>query len=331
MTKDARLPRFSTYAMKALALTAVPTLLLVQSSLAQQRPVAPGAPLKDFVNKQYPVSDTDTRPYDKHDFNGIWVRNPSAQFHQPECPECRDPGPGYGYLGDLPPFTAEGQKRFEANRPTKGSVPGSPQAKARMNWDVGYRRAVQSSLSNDPEERCEPLGLTRLVTFSGGNPPMQVVQTGEIIIQRFEWFWDNREIWTDGRELPNVDDYLPRFNGYSVGKWEGDTLVVTTVGFDDRAWVDAFGYPISDKAVLEERYTRPSHNRMRLDMTLTDPKLYTRPWHSSTKVWGLVPKKDAEVAGWAGIVEDRCVPADNSHFRSFEPEAAGQKSAAAGK
>ena len=222
-------------AIKALALTAVPAFLLVPSSVAQDgggRGLSKG----DDVNKTYPVSDHDTRPYDKHDFNGIWARNPSAQFHQPPCPECRDnTRPSYGYFGDIPPMTALGQKRFEANHPTKGYVAGSKQALENKDIHVGYRRAVQSALSNDPEERCEPLGLTRLVTFSGGNPPMQIVQTGEIIIQRFEWFWDNREIWTDGRALPKVEDYLPRFNGYSVGKWEGDTLVVTTVGLDDRA------------------------------------------------------------------------------------------------
>ena len=171
------------------------------------------------MNKTYPVSDKDTRPYDKHDFNGIWARNPSAQFGQPPCPECRDNSrPSYGYFGDIPPMTPEGEKRFKANHPTKGYVAGSPQALAHKDIDVGYRRAVQSALSNDPEERCEPLGLMRLVTFSGGNPPMQIVQTGEIIIERFEWFWDNREIWTDGRKLPNVEDYLPRFNGYSAGQ-----------------------------------------------------------------------------------------------------------------
>jgi hypothetical protein len=140
-----------------------------------------------------------------------------------------------------------------------------------------------------------------------------------------EWTWDNREIWTDGRELPNVDDYLPRFNGYSVGKWEGDTLVVTTVGLDDRQWVDAFGYPISDKAVLEERYTRPSPNRLRVEMTLTDPAMYTRPWHASPKVWALIPKQAMSIGGWAGLVEDRCVPSDNSFYSTIEDRAAGLK------
>ncbi len=248
--------RFLKHAARAVAITIVPAFLLVQSSLAQGgRGLAKG----NDVNKTYPLSDHDDRPYDKHDFNGIWARNPSAQFGQPPCPECRDnTRPSYGYFGDVPEMTPLGKKRFEANHPTKGYVAGSKEALANADIPVGYRRAVQSALSNDPEERCEPLGLTRLVTFSGGNPPMQIVQTPEIIIERFEWFWDNREIWTDGRSLPNIDDYLPRFNGYSVGKWEGDTLVVTTVGFDDRAWVDAYGYPISEKAVLGRALLSPN-------------------------------------------------------------------------
>ena len=81
------------------ALLAVPAFLLGQTSVPQ---------------KSEP-SDKDTRPYDKHDFNGIWARNPSAQFHQPPCPECRDNSrPSYGFFGDIPPLTAEGKKRFDA-------------------------------------------------------------------------------------------------------------------------------------------------------------------------------------------------------------------------
>ena len=125
---------------------------------------------------------------------------------------------------------------------TKGFAPGSKEAVERTDLHIAYRRAHQSSDANDPEERCDPLGLMRLLTFSGGNPPIQIIQTNEIIVQKFEWFWDNREIWLDGRTLPKVEEYLPRFNGYSVGKWEGDTLVVTTVGLDERQWVDAFGF-----------------------------------------------------------------------------------------
>jgi hypothetical protein len=315
MTNNNCLMRFSRRALQALAVIGVLGFLLPQISLAQR---GEGPPQPGVGN-----SDKDTRHYDKHDFNGFWVRNPSAQYNQPACPECRDTGPSYGYFGAVPPMTPEGEKRFRQNKPTKGYTVGSPEAERNKNIHIAYRRAVQAALSNDPEERCEPLGLIRLVTFSGGNPPMHIVQTNEIIVERFEWFWDNREIWTDGRKLPMVD--TARFNGYSVGKWEGDTLVVTTIGLDDRQWVDAFGFPLSDQAVLEERYSRPSPNRLRLEMTLTDPVNYTRPWKSTPKVWGMVPKEALQIAGWSGLVEDRCNPAENNFFRSFEPPAPGQQ------
>jgi hypothetical protein len=315
--------KFSQRALQAIAVIGVLVFLLPQISQAQQR----GEAARPGVGN----SDKDTSHYNKHDFNGLWARNPSAQFNQPACPECRDTGPSYGYFGDIPPMTPEGEQRFRLNKPTKGYTPGSEEAERNKNIHIGYRRAVQAALSNDPEERCEPLGLMRLVTFSGGNAPMQIVQTDEIIVQRFEWFWDNREIWTDGRKPPKVEDYGPRFNGYSEGDWEGDTLVVTTVGLDDRQWVDAFGFPVSDQAVLEERYTRPSPNRLRLEMTLTDPANYTRPWKSTPKVWGKIPKESMSIGGWAGLVEDRCNPAENSFFRSFEPPAPAAHKETSGK
>ena len=110
MKNNSDLARFSRHAVRALALTAVPALLLVPSSVAQEgRPVV--KVVGNDVNKTYPVSDHDTRPYDKHDFNGIWARNPSAQFDQPPCPECRDNSrPSYGYFGDIPPMTELGKK-----------------------------------------------------------------------------------------------------------------------------------------------------------------------------------------------------------------------------
>jgi len=318
MRKNNCLIRFSPV-LQAAAVIGLVVLLLPQMSHAQEGQ-GRFSPKPGVGN-----SDTDKSSYDKHDFNGLWARNPSAEFHQPPCPECRDTGPSYGYFGDVPPMTPAGEKRFWGNKPTKGYSLGSAEADAHKDIHIAYRRGVQPALSNDPEERCAPLGLIRNVTFSGGNAPMQMVQTNDIIVQKFEWFWDNREIWTDGRKLPNVDDYLSRFNGYSVGHWEGDTLVVNTVGFDDRAWVDAFGFPLSEKATLEERYTRTSPNRLRLEMTLTDPENYTRPWKSTPKVWGKIPKEAMVIGGWSGLVEDRCNPDENNFFRSFEPPAPGQE------
>jgi hypothetical protein len=194
-----------------------------------------------------------------------------------------------------------------------------------MDLDEGYRRAVLPAFGNDPEARCEPIGLARLITLSGGGVSMEMVSMRDRIFQRFEWSWDNRDIWMDGRTLPNVDDYLPRYNGYSVGKWEGDTLVVTSTGFDGRQWLDMFGYPISEKAVLTERWDRASPNRLRVKLTLNDPVNYTKPWESSPKVWVFIPKEAMSIGGWSGLVEDRCVPSDEVFFNKFRDEAAGKK------
>ena len=269
-------------------------------------------------------SDSDTRDYDKHDFNGLWSRSPD-QYDLGPCPECRDPAtwPGYGFFGETPPMTPEGQARFESYRPARGIELGSEQAAQRTDLHIGYRRAVLPAFGNDPEGRCEPLGLARLITFSGIGAAMDIVQTDDRIVQLFEWTWDFRDIWMDGRGIPNYQDYLPRFNGYSVGHWEGDTLVVTSTGFDDRQWLDQYGFPVSDEAVLEERWDRPSPNRLRARLKLIDPKFYTDSWESSPKVWALIPKEKMAIGGWSGILEDRCVPSDESMFNQFRDKAAG--------
>jgi len=273
-------------------------------------------------------SDTDKSEYNKRDLSGLWARNPQT-YGLPRCTECSDPGPwpggSYGFHGTPPPRTAEGEKQLMAHRPGRGLEKDSPGARQRTDLDIGLRRAVLPAFGNDPEARCEPLGLARLITFSGGGATMEMVPAGiDRIIQRFEWTWDNREIWMDGRGLPNVDDYLPRYNGYSTAKWEGDTLVVTSTGFDDRQWLDQYGYPVSSKAVLEERWERPSKNRLRVQLTITDPVNYTRPWKSSYKVWTLIPKDKMQIGGWSGILEDRCVPSDESLFNVYRDHAAGK-------
>jgi len=269
-------------AAKAAAQVALGAVMLAASLPAQDLVARTEGKPEDALKS----SDTDKSPYNKHDFNGLWARNPQV-YGLPRCPECGDPGPwprtSYGYHGTPPPRTPEGLKRFEMNKPARGIEKDSDEAKRRTDLDIGLRRAIFPAYGNDPEARCEPLGLARLITFSGGGATMEMIQTptNDRILQRFEWTWDNREIWMDGRKLPKVDDYLPRYNGYSVAKWEGDTLVVTSTGFDDRQWLDQYGYPVSDKAVLEERWERPSKNRLRVQLTLIDPANYTQPWKSS--------------------------------------------------
>jgi hypothetical protein len=138
---------------------------------------------------------------------------------------------------------------------------------------------------------------------------MEILQTPDRMLQLFEWTWDHREVWSDGRPIAKAEEYLPRFNGYSVGKWQGDTFVVDTNGFDDRQWIDHFGYPISDQARLQERWTRTAYNILELRMTLTDPGTYTQPWESEPVTFQLITKDNlAAGVGWASLAEDRCVP-----------------------
>jgi hypothetical protein len=316
MANNKTLTRMIWRVAKAAGLIAVPTALLLAQ--APQRGAARRDPMA--------ISDTDKRPYDKHDFSGLWARNPQT-YGLPACDECRDvaQAPGYGFFGDPPPRTPLGEKRLMANKPGRGYELNSKEASEHPEVDIGYRRAVLPAFGNDPEGRCEPLGLARNITFSGGGATMEMVQVKDKIVQRFEWTWDNREIWLDGRKTPKVDDYLPRFNGYSTGRWEGDTLVVTSTGFDDRQWLDQYGFPMSEKAVLEERWDRPSPNRLRVRMTLTDPETYTKPWVSSVKVWTLIPPDKMSVGGWSGILEDRCVPSDESLFNKYRDKAAGKE------
>jgi hypothetical protein len=84
-----------------------------------------------------------------------------------------------------------------------------------------------------------------------------------------------------------------------------------------------YGFPISEDAILVERWERPSPNRLRTQLTLTDPANYTRPWTSTVKTWALVPRDKMTVNGWSGLLEDRCIPADENSFNQFRNAAAG--------
>jgi hypothetical protein len=107
--------------------------------------------------------------------------------------------------------------------------------------------------------------------------PRKFVQTPELVIILYEASMGIRQIFTDGRPLPD-NDPQPWFYGYSVGHWEDDTLVVTTTGFRDGEWLDIIGTPLTDAATVIERFRRPTYGRMQIDITVDDPKAYTEPW-----------------------------------------------------
>ena len=251
------------------------------------------------------VPVVDNRPFDRHDLSGYWSRGPE-RFLGPSvhCVNCGDRGFG----PDVPPFTPEGQARFDSYKPSRGRLLGTADAAAHPEEHIGRRRAVVPALANDPTTQCNPQGMPRIMLFEPS--PFEIVQNKDRMFQFHEWSWVHREIWTDGRKLPDQIDYLGRWMGYSVGKWEGDTFVVDSVGFDDRAWVDYYGYPQSDQMRLQERYRRTSYDTMELSMTITDPKYYTKPWVSETKRFKLIPKEKMAIEGWVGLLEDFCVPFD---------------------
>ena len=144
-------------------------------------------------------------------------------------------------------------------------------------WSQAVFEARQSNESRyDPEGYCLPPGIPRAL----GTPyPMQFLQEEDRIIQIFEGgahIW--REIFMDGRPHPEGDALNPTYNGHAVGHWEGDTLVVDVVGFNEKTWLDISGHPHTDAMRVTERYTRTNLDTLKYEATIDDPKAYTRPW-----------------------------------------------------
>jgi hypothetical protein len=127
---------------------------------------------------------------------------------------------------------------------------------------------------DNPEAHCLPMGIMQ---FHTQGAPRKLVQTPGLLVILYEASSGLRQIFTDGRSLPN-NDPQPWWYGYSVGKWDGDTLVVETTGFRDGGWLDIIGSPLTDAAKITERFRRVSYGRMEIDITVEDSKVYTRPW-----------------------------------------------------
>jgi hypothetical protein len=116
--------------------------------------------------------------------------------------------------------------------------------------------------------------------------PFEIVQIPGRVLVLFEWDHWVRPIWTDGRGHPKDPD--PTWMGHSIGRWDGDTLVVDTVGLNDKTWIDSIGHPHSEDLHVIERYRRTKHDELEVAFTFDDPKAYTKPW-TATVVFGLKP------------------------------------------
>jgi len=184
------------------------------------------------------------------DLSGIW----DIEHNRPCPPEG---------CGDM----EVGQEFVNIGWSLKGGLPYQP-------WAADARKArMQENGKDDPSSHCLPRGALR-----GHTSPLlrKIVQVPGLVIILSESNAMYRQIFTDGRPLPTVEQ--PTFNGYSVGKWDGDTLVVQTVGFKDGMWLDRSGSPLTEAAKMTEKVRRTSYGKLELEITVDDPKAYTTPW-----------------------------------------------------
>jgi hypothetical protein len=149
-----------------------------------------------------------------------------------------------------------------------------PEELAMLPWAEELSTQRAENFGKDaPFSRCLPLPVPTIFT----EPlPFKVLQMRALTAILFESQGRYRQIFTDGRTLPK--DPQPTWLGYSVGKWEGDTLVVETIGFNDQSWLDARGHPHTDALHVTERFRRPDFGHIELRATIDDPKAYTKPW-----------------------------------------------------
>jgi hypothetical protein len=135
-----------------------------------------------------------------------------------------------------------------------------------------YKQRRDTLSKDDPEGHCLPAGVPRISPFL-----QKFVQTPTLLVILDEGnIHSYRQVFLDGR--PHLDDPGPLWMGDSIGKWDGDTLVVDTVGFNDKAWLDLQGHPRTEKAHIIERFTRPELGRMNIEITIDDPGAYSKPW-----------------------------------------------------
>jgi hypothetical protein len=183
-----------------------------------------------------------------------------------------------------PPMTPWGQAQFNSAKPSQGP------------------RGVKLTETTDRVYKCFPPGMPYIYLQLF---PMQIVQTPKEVIELFEYDHTVRHIFIDGRKHP--DDVTPSYNGHSIGHWEGDTLVVDTIGLNGKMWLDRVGHPDSDQMHIIERIHRVDDKTLQVDFTFDDPKSYVKPWTALMR-FRLRPDWD--------IIEDICE--DNLAFESFE-------------
>ena len=164
---------------------------------------------------------------------------------------------------------------FELGANIRGGLSFTP-------WAAGLRNQRMATYSKDnPDANCMPMGIPQ---FHMQPQPRKIIQTPKLIVVHYEANYGLRYIYMDGRKLPPQGEPQPWWYGYSVGRWEGDTLVVETNNLRGAesgpydGWLDVHGSPYSDQATFTERIRRPIFGKLEIDVTLEDPKAYAKPF-----------------------------------------------------
>jgi hypothetical protein len=238
-------------------------LLLVPSGLWAQWPAYPTPGVPKTSDGKADLSGPAPKTSDgKPDFSGIWkfVDSPDARPGTPPPAGARSPGIGVRIPGLL--------QFFDIGSTLKDGLPFQP-------WAVELRsRRVAENNKDNPDAHCLPIGLVQLHTHP---EPRKMIQTPGLIVILYEANAGIRQIFTDGRPLPGRDAD-PWWYGYSTGKWDGDTLVVQSSGFRDDVWLDVEGSPLTEAGKMTERFRRVNYGKMEIEITVDDPKAYTKPW-----------------------------------------------------
>ena len=216
-----------------------------------------------------------------------WLNYPSAGL--PRTPD------GKPNLGAATPKTSDGKPDLsgiwipaESSHFTDLASDLKPEEPPYQQWAKALAEERQSGVHKaDPLAQCMPPGVPRVETHGGH--PFKILQMPREVVMLYETSTNDvfREVFTDGRPLPQ--DPQPSWKGYSVGKWEGDTLVIDSIGFNSRGWLDtAMGRPQTEALHVIERFRRTNVGKMEIGITIDDPKAYTKPWNAKINL-RLVP------------------------------------------
>lgn len=205
------------------------------------------------------------------DLSGVWMRRYNASYQN------------YAFTEEPPSMTAWARERFEATKPTFGP------------------RGVAVVETNDPAYQCLPPGTPRIYAHPA---PFEIVHTSDRVMLAYEYQNRVRHVFTDGRE--HREGRPPTWMGESIGRWEGETLIVDTRNFNDQTWLDRRGLPHSDQLRVLERISRSGENGLTIEITVEDPVAFPDPW-TAQRVF--------ERVDWR-LEESVCL--DNASFSEYE-------------